>query len=463
MSMTSLAILAVTSLFALLPQDPPAETPPAPPSAQGKEPILDANAHKALRGKLQTLLAADEEYQNALGTTKIDKVRKLRLRAKEDFEGEWDKYSKRGNLLASVADLRAIYDNCFEVAKPEKGVGTMRDDRDKFGDKEFAWFYYLPKKYKQTVPMPTVVLLPGLEAAGKRADGRRYFEATWKDAAAADSAIFHIPVVPDQLELDPVPDLARDGQEALEQDRIESVWRGFGQTIRTANIDRPRVFLDCGKGSSAFGVRFASIFPDRFAGLVLRHPTAIEGIRLGSLRGMPVLMIKTAETAAAVEALQPKLETLTPGSVTVIEATDAYPFAAASDAVFEWMGKQRRDMMRAKVLIEPNHNRFKNAYWVEIRKMNPIHGTAAENMPRIEVTAERESNRIVVKATGIEQFALRLNDDLVDLEKEFTLVVNDKATTHKLTRDESYIYDYVRQRRDWDCLFPVVLTTSVPK
>ena len=39
-----------------------------------------------------------------------------------------------------------------------------------------------------------------------------------------------------------------------------------------------------------------------------------------------------------------------------------------------------------------------------------------------------------MKARGVESFTLLLNDDLVDLDKEFTVVVNDKAVTEKRTR-----------------------------
>ena len=95
--------------------------------------------------------------------------------------------------------------------------------------------------------------------------------------------------------------------------------------------------------------------------------------------------------------------------------------------------------------------------------MNPLHTAAADNKPRIEVTADRTANRIVVKARGVENFTLLLNDDLVDLDKEFTVIVNDKAVTEKRTRDLISMQKMLVDRRDWDFLFPVRYQSAVPK
>ena len=55
------------------------------------------------------------------------------------------------------------------------------------------------------------------------------------------------------------------------------------------------------------------------------------------------------------------------------------------------------------------------------------------------------------------------NDDLVDLDKEFTIVVNGKAI--KETRRRSFVEMKSRmlERNDWDYIFPVRYVTSVPK
>ncbi|MCA8974308.1 MAG: hypothetical protein KDC98_06275 [Planctomycetes bacterium] len=462
--MTIVALFAASSLFAMTPQGGDEGAPPAA-SNQDKAPLLDAKAQESLRTKLQKMMAAEAAYDAAEGKAR-EKANRPFESAKQAFRDEWESRSKKANLLASMPDLLAIYENCFAVGKPPHNPGTVRagDKVELDESMKFDFSYFLPKKYKPKVPMRTVLMLPGSKGNdGEWLDGRRYFESAWDKTAALDSTIFHIPTLPEGLSMDPAPDYSRDGQEAMEGRRIASVFATFGRTLTDVNVDRPRVFVDCGRGNCAFGLRFVSIFPDRFAGIILRSPTAVEDIRLGSLYGKPVLMIKTAENGAVVETLKKQLEAVTPESVTVIDATDEYPFKGSADAIEQWMDKQKRNIAPTKVIIEPNHNRFNKAYWVLINRMNPIHTSAAENMPRIEVEADRATNRIVVKAQGIESFTLLLNDLLVDLDKEFTVVINDKATTETKTRNEMRMYEGMINRNDWEFLFPVEFTSTVSK
>lgn len=461
--MSFLASLALTSLAVFLPQEDPAPTA----TPQGRPPLLTPAEQSTLRDKLVKYLEADELYQRAESLKDRDKANKSREKTKEAFQKEWDLRLKKGNLVGSMADLRALYDNCFAVPAPKFTPGTLR--KEKVKDSALEYTLFLPKTYKADKPMRTILVLPGTTAADQTStwvDGERYFEAVWdKTTALADTIIHvsHLPSGASGIEMDPVPDFSRDGQDAQEGKRIEAVFSSFGLTMAAVNVDRSRVFMDCARGNCGFGLRFISMFPDRWAGVVLRHPTAIDDIRIGSLLGLPVLMIKTPATAAVVDALKARLEAQSPNSVTVIDATDEYPHKAAAGAIEAWMGKQRRTMSPARVVIEPNHDRFNRAYWVRMGPMNPLHIGPADSKPRIEVQADRANNRIVVKARGVENFSLLLNDDLIDLDKEFTVVVNDKAVTEKRTRDLRSMQERLVQRRDWDFLFPVEYNSSVPK
>jgi hypothetical protein len=127
------------------------------------------------------------------------------------------------------------------------------------------------------------------------------------------------------------------------------------------------------------------------------------------------------------------------------------------------MAEQKRNMTPKKVVIEPNHDRFKRAYWVTVDRADPLLGTPAETRPRIEVEADRATNRIVVKSRGIESFVLFLNDDLVDLDKEFTVEINGKAIPETLKRSFAGMRDRMVSRRDWEYLFPVEYKSTVPK
>lgn len=459
-------ILVPLLLSVALPQDPPSQAVrPAqdPAAAAGKPALLSAAEQATLRNKLMRYLADDAAY-NRLSGKEREKAARAREKTKEDFDSEWKKLEKKGNLLGSMTDLRAVFDNCFLVKAPQVSLGSLRTEKLKELDVEFA--YFLPKTYKVDKPVRTVVVLPGTSAADAAAAWTKpadYFAATWDKSASSNDAIFHLPTVPAGLELDPIPDYSREGAEEEEERRIRLVWASFGDTMSSYNLDRGRIFLDAGRGACGFALRFVTLFPDRFAGIVLRQPTEVDDLRLGSLTGTAVLLLRTPATAAVVDALQQRLQEAAPGSATVLDAADEYPHKGSTAAIEDWMQKQRRNMSPSKVVIEPNHDRHNRAYWVDIDTADSLLTASPDKKPRLEVQADRAANRITVKAVGVERFTLLLNDDLVDLDKDFTVVVNDKAVQEKRTRSFRDLRDRVIQRSDWEYLFPVMFSTVVPK
>ena len=127
---------------------------------------------------------------------------------------------------------------------------------------------------------------------------------------------------------------------------------------------------------------------------------------------------------------------------------------------FEMALPELKDSVAAKHKL---HDRFQKAYWVNIHVAESLLTAGPDAKPRLEVKADREANRVTVDAIGIERFELLLNDDLVDLDKEFTVVVNGKAKVEKRTRSFMDLKDRVVRRNDWDYLFPVKYVTTVAK
>jgi len=458
--MSVLLTLALLPLGLLSPQGTPAATGQDPAAAGAKPALLTAPEQEALRTKLIKYLDAEASWDQASGLKNRERASKAREKAKDDFEKEWGKLEKKGDLLGSMVDMHAVFQNCFVVDKPSFSLGQLR--AEKLKEEGIEYSFWVPKVYVADKPHRTVIALPGTGSGGwtKPAD---WFAATWDKTNLVNSTIVQVCQIPSGLELDPVPDFTREGAEAEEDRRNKTVLVAFGHLMGSCNVERSAVFLDCGRGACGYGLRFLSMFPDRFAGIVLRDPVAVDDIRLGSLHGKAVLMLKTAANGEVVGALQKRLEALTPNSVTVIDATDDYPHKAAAADIETWMGKQKRDMTPTKVIIEPNHDRFKRSYWVHIDRADPLAGLPVDMRPRLEVEADRTSNRIVVKARGVESFVLYLNDDIVDLGKEFTVVVNDKAVAEKRVRSFRDMRERMVTRRDWEYLFPVMYASQVPK
>ncbi|MCA8964135.1 MAG: hypothetical protein H6838_17100 [Planctomycetes bacterium] len=458
------ALLAIAaSLLSFVPaaaQNGGSTDPVAKEKAAAPDPLLSASEQASLRAKLIKYLEADEIYMAATDAKDREKAGSKRSKAKEDFEKEWDRLGKKGDLLGSMPDMRAVFDNCFTVKRPSFSLNQLRKGVNKEDGVEFS--FWVPKSYKPENPMATVIALPGAVGGGKWDRAQDYFQKLFEKSSLANNNIVHVCQLPEGTEVDVPPDYTKEGAEVEELRRIGSVFSGFAETMNTLNVDRARVFLDCSKGNSAFGLRFVTLFPDRFAGVILRDPVAVDELRLGSLSNVPVLLFKTADNGQVVDALAARLKAVNPEGVTLVDATDAFPFKASNDFVEEWMGKQRRRMTPLSVVIEPNHDRFNRAYWVDMHTVSPLLTSPADKKPRLEVTADRASNRIDVKAVGVESFYLYLNDELVDLSKEFTVVVNGKAVTEKRTRSFSLMQEGLLQRRDWDYLYPVVYHSTVP-
>src|SRR5690606_12890298 len=92
------------------------------------------------------------------------------------------------------------------------------------------------------------------------------------------------------LETFPAPDIVVD--EEAEKQRNLLLLGTLGVVQRAFNLDRNQLFLDAGKGSMGYVLRVASYFPERFAGVVVRHASELSPrMRLGSLTGMPILIL----------------------------------------------------------------------------------------------------------------------------------------------------------------------------
>jgi hypothetical protein len=465
--MSVLASLALVSL--LLPQAPQGGEQE---NGTAKAGVLGPQERATLRDKLAKFNLEDANLAFASDRDR-EKARRKREAALKEFEEDWAKAEKKG-ALGSMPDLRAVFENCFLLKPPTVSLGQLRADKTEGNSGPVDFSFYLPKTYKPQVPARTILLLPGSTAAdnaGTWAKPADHFAATWEKSALADSSIVHVPVIPAGLELDPAPDYTREGGDADERRRFDAMWAGFGKTLQTYNVERSRVVLDCGRNACGFGMRFLTIYPDRFAGAVLRAPSEIEeprpgtttGIRLASLNGLPILLLRAEANAAAVDALTKRLDEESPGSATVLEVTDAYPHKGHAAEIEKWILERKREPLPKKLVIAPNHDQFNRAYWADIDVADSLVAAPIESLPRLECHADRAANRITVKAVGIERFTLFLNDDLVDLDKEFTVVVNDKAIPEKRTRNFREMRERVITRSDWDFLFPVVFSTAVPK
>lgn len=449
LTLASLALTCLTSAD-VVPQEP--------------KTILSSSEVKSLNKKAKKWYDHWMKWDGAEGDRR-SKAARARRKSQDAFRKEWDRKSEsKGDLLASVPDILQVFKNCFPYSRVSGLSGTLK--RVKGGDGP-SYYHRVPKSYKPDIPIRTIVMIPGfLEDRGVWMPAKDLYAATWEGSTILDETAFMFPDFDNDLDLDPAPDLEQGG-EAVEIQRISTVLIPAGYFQKQFNMDREAFYLDCGRGSSAFGLRMAANFPSRFAGLILRSPVNDENMRLGSLTGLPILLIRSDATREDCDALKQRFDDLQGGRCTVIDGEGEYPYLASQAEIVEWLtsadNPTRRNLFRERVVIEPVMDRYKKAYWVQIGTAEPLTSVAPGDRPFIEAVADRKSNRITITTTSIADFTLLLNDELIDLGKEFTVVVNGTAYTEQRDRSFRRMTEDIFLRYDPGMIFSVRYSASVPK
>ncbi len=438
---------AVALTLALLaPQDPPGD-----PRLTS---VLKASEIKKLNGLAVKWFQARQRYDEETEAQSLVKLSQLTSRAKEKFINEWE---KRDAPLQHVGDVLAVFANVFDYDN-ESGTGEMRLRKEKGALQDY--YAAIPRGYRGKEAMRCLLQLPAREDDAT-ISAEDFYEATWKGTEFAESTLVLAPQMPETA-LDYLGDLSTPDGDARESDYIRAVLGAAGEAQRQLNMDRGRLILDCGEGAGAFGLRLASYFPARFAGVIVRHPVDMGAFRMASLGGMSVCLISSAETAEAAGKIKEALDALEPGACTVLEAEGEAPYGGMHEAIGKWAEGVERDLFRSKVTWAPNNDRFRKAYWVTVPLFETAFGPA-ELQPFLSAEADRDSNTIRIEAKNITEVSLFLNDALIDLDKEFTVVVNGKALTEKLERNFHNMTDWMFNRFDPGYMFTTTYTTAVPE
>ncbi len=439
--MTCLAPLALL-LCTVLPQNPGDEKYPTK---------LSAGEAKKLNSLAQDWFENRLKEDNSEGRAREAAQTKFN-RARDAFYKEWELRNQKHDVLAQMGDLQAIFARVFPYPS-RPATGEPESVRPKDGTP--AHTVVVPRSYRNDTPSRLVVALPSRMPTGDRwvapAD---FFKEAWRGSKLDTESVFLMPAGREGGDYDPVPDLTSEKDLATELDRIVEVMRTLRAGRMGLHLDTNRYILDCGRGSSAFGLRLVTYFPSLFAGVIVRHPTAIEKpIRLENLTGLPVLIVTSAETAAAGKAIADTLNGFAPDACKVIEGKGMYPFKDSATEIADWARNVRRDLFRKKVVLVPNRDELVEGYWVTLARGEAVSSTTEKNRPQFTVEADRATNRVTVTSVGVSEFRLMLNDVLVDLDKEVTIVVNGQATSLKRERSLNYVSDLVYRKVDPNFLF----------
>lgn len=435
---------------------------------QGLPSVLSKSEQQSLNRKLRDWFKETDKRQEAEDRDRnAERARQAEQRAKDKFLEEFEARSKakKVDLLTQIGDLKEIFHGAFTVDR-QSGSGDIRSMKVKDGADYHA---VIPRGYRNEDPYPTVLAMRGWNAERSIwTNANDWFETTWKGVEAPEPLIVVYPDLPDSLDFDRPVDMSRPEGAELRYGagkRLETVLGTLGSAGFDVNIDRDRIFYDCAKGSCRFGLRLATFSPHTFAGLILRHPEPVGDLRLESLTGVPVLLISSADTKEACDSLAKSLNGLKAGACTVIEGKGEYPFHESGAEIAAWVVAQKRDLFRKRVVIANTDDNLTQGFWVKMGQAPVLASVPPDKRPFLDVEADRAANRISVKAVNVNSFGMYLNDALVDLDKEITVIVNGRALPSvKLVRSLQRMCDYVgRMGRDPGFLFPAETTVEIPE
>ncbi len=397
---------------------------------------------------------------------KIRSLRKKARKAKERFLKDFEKRGKKvGTLLKYIADLRRIFDGAF----PYKGMFSDGKIKKRFAvqhkkTKEVPFWIHIPKGYKVNKSWPLILDLPGKSGEGwSKAEG--LLSKVWKGGSLDTDFILASPEIPEELELDAEFDPLSVQEEMVraEGERRKWMFNLMRDLLFNFRIETDRFYLSASDDSVPFLLRFASSFPDRFAGIVLKNPKGIENATAPNLMNLSVLIIFDKDHKAVAETLATNLKDAGNQNVQLLEGKGTAPFVGNTPDIEKWAQKTFRLLYPRHIKLFPVSDRLRKAYWVKIERSEGLGDVPAELRPRIEVTADPEKNRIEVKSTSVWRVTLFLNDFLVDLDKEFSIVINGVVQKQRRQRSMEFLQNMIIRRGDPRNIYLTSVRLDIPK
>ncbi len=444
-------------------------------------PVLPKGDLTALSRKLSAwfkLVTEANDLDNRIEEAKTDaqrkklrkKVRDLTKKARkarEKFMADFKKKgAKVGGLLKHVGDLLAIFDGCFPYKDLFSDGKTKKRYAATSGSKKIGPYYLrVPRGYKANRDWPLIFAVPP-----KKGDTYAGGDEVLAKAFAPDVGGFGTDYLAAGMlvekgvdfEASYDPTSQKEEDQLAERARRGSFFRVLRDLFVNFRIDTDRVYLVAAGRSAPFVLRIASTFPDRFGGLVLFLPSDLGQANPANLSNLPVLLVHDDAGKERADAFKKAVEEAG-GSVTLLVAKRRDPVdPGVSAEVATWLGKHKRNLFPRRVVLEPMTDFFRKSYWVEILEASYLSEVTPEMRPRVEVIADPERNRIVVKSRNVTKIRLYYNDLIADLDKDLTLILNGTTKTDRRIRSFTTLQTLVINRGDPKNVFTATGIYNLP-
>jgi hypothetical protein len=396
---------------------PPDEAPPAAEAPAAAVDEIEVRLKERDHDDLSKLVA---DYYTAVSESKGV------LAAREALEKKMAAIAKREEV-DSLLHLAADWERVLALAKSypanPQGKGRLKTQSFKgfYGD-DIEYAVQGPKGYKNSEPVPLVIIVPDKDQKIEEIIQRDWIE---KGTGVEDEMILVCTKMPAALD-----DWTISGSKGR-PGGVDRILQVFKQVSRDWNVDLDRVFLVGVEDGVAAATRVASLFPDRFAGVIGRSgDPKSAGVR--NFANLPLLLAAGSTNASAMATAAEKL------GWTHIETV---PSAETKDVV-DWMRSKSRRPHPKTVELEPLAEIGKDAYWLRVEGFD-----VAKN-PWIKGTIDRETNTVTIEGSGISQVVLFFSDRLVDLDRPVKVIVGGVAHEHRFDRDLEFMLQRARSSGD---------------
>lgn len=365
---------------------------------------------------LKKLGAALKEYIEESASTEAA------LEVKEQMDKLEKKLSKtpvQGDILASPADLGLAYWLAYDYAKKRGPKGKVSEEeyvfeRAGFTKREpFEYAIWAPYKYSaKNGPYPLILSLHDEDQTASQ-----HLTEDWMDTDLRDSAILATAQMPEDT-----------GE--WEAESIKYVMTLMRVVTETYAVDFNRIYLSgTGVGLIHAG-SVAEKFPDRWAGLVGRAGEPGE-LSAANFRNLPTYFAgggaKTTAFSDAAKELGFDNVTLEPEGM--------------EKEIWDWIQAHPRAAYPEEIHLTPGSPLPYRSGWLEVPPAE--YGGLASVKARLD----RDANAVHVEGTGVTDFVLYLNDEILDLTRPITVTANGQESTVQVTRSYKSFLNFLYNGR----------------
>jgi len=356
---------------------------------------LGEREHKEL-GKLFEKYLEPGAQPEDLEDVRADVVKALEKIGKKLVDKDGDPIQA---VLSRTADLGAgaMLANDFKNARGGKVVDGEIEGR---GTK-FTYSLWIPKSYRPSSgPYPAILVFPGTEE-GKPMASSQFLVEHWTETAVRDAALIAVVDMP----ADVAAWNEMTGADGTPGGVMASMFTLKDLRDRYA-VDPDRLYLLGREHGVEAAVSLGSKFPHLFAG-VIGEVGDVGDVGFDNFRNLPVFLQGASAQAEAFKAASDEAG---------YDNCEMRP-AATVDEIWAWVLEHPRIANPSKVTLALGAPIPNKAYWLMVP---PTDGVGL----KINAEADREANKITVTGTGVSSITLFLNDQIVDLDKPVTIVLN---------------------------------------